>query len=265
MTSTPNLATYVLRDGAGIPMVLLHGFPFDHRMWAGAAAALPQGIRAVGIDLPGQGHSDLGGLPESLDDAAEAVYRTLREQGAGNAIVVGLSMGGYVALALTERHPGFVSGLGLVDTKSTADSDEARARRLHVAQAVVDAQSIAPVLSMPAAVLGPTSTAGRRGLFPALEAWIRAQSPTGVAWAQRAMAARPDRTDVLKRYDGPVAVVVGAEDRITPLSEAEHMAQSAPDSALTVVPGVGHMSPVEDPTAVAAALALLHRRVTHRS
>lgn len=264
MTSTPKLATYVLREGAGVPLVLLHGFPFDHRMWAGAAVALPQGIRAIGIDLPGQGHSDLGGLPESLDDAAEAVHRTLREQGEGNAVVAGLSMGGYVALALAERHPGFVSGLGLVDTKSTADSEEARARRLHVADAVLNVQSIDPVLSMPAFVLGPTSTERRRGLFPALEAWIRAQSPTGVAWAQRAMAARPDRTDVLKRYDGPVAVVVGAEDRITPVSDAEHMAHAAQDSALTVVPGVGHMSPVEDPTAVAAALGLLHRRVTHR-
>jgi pimeloyl-ACP methyl ester carboxylesterase len=264
MTSTPALATYVLRDGAGIPVVLLHGFPLDHRMWAAAAAALPEGVRALGIDLPGQGHSDLGNLPESLDDAAEAVYRTLRDQGEGNAVVVGLSLGGYVALALAERHPGFVSGLGLVDTKSTADTEEARARRLHIADAVVSSQTLDPVFGMPAALLGPTSVQGRRSLFPALEAWIRGQSPRGIAWAQRAMAARPDRTDVLKRYDGPVSVVVGAEDQITPLSEAEHMVQAARDGALTVVPGVGHLSAVEDPASVAAAIALLHRRVAHR-
>ncbi|AEG44971.1 alpha/beta fold hydrolase [Isoptericola variabilis] len=265
MTTTPTLATYALRDGAGVPLVLLHGFPLDHRMWVATAQALPEGIRTIGVDLPGQGHSDVGGLPESLDDAAEAVYRTLRDQGEGNAVVAGLSMGGYVALALAERHPGFVHGIGLVDTKSTADSEEARANRLRIADEAVNDQTIAPVLSMPAKLLGPTSILERRNLFPAVEAWIRAQSPTGVAWAQRAMAARPDRTRVLEEYDGPVAVVVGAEDKITPLAEAEHMVHAARDATLTVVPNAGHMSAVEEPAAVAAALARLHRRVTHRA
>lgn len=265
MTTTPTLATYALRDGAGVPLVLLHGFPLDHRMWTAAATALPQGIRVIGVDLPGQGHSDLGGLPESLDDAAEAVHRTLRDQGEGNAVVVGLSMGGYVALALTERHPGFVHGIGLVDTKSTADSDEARTNRLRAANAMVSSQTLDPVLSMPAKLLGPTSILERRHLFPVVETWIRAQSPMGVAWAQRAMAARPDRTQVLAEFDGPVSVVVGAEDKITPLVEAEHMVHAARDAVLTVVPNAGHMSAVEEPEPVAAALALLHRRVTQRA
>jgi pimeloyl-ACP methyl ester carboxylesterase len=261
MTSTPTLATYSLRDGAGVPLVLLHGFPLDHRMWSATAAALPEGIRVIGVDLPGQGHSDLGGLPDSLDDAAEAVYRTLRDQGEGNAVVVGLSMGGYVALALAERHPGFVHGIGLVDTKATTDTDEARANRLRIAQEVASNQNIDPVLSMPAKILGPTSVLERRHLFPGVEAWIRGQSPSGVAWAQRAMAARPDRTHVLKEYEGPVAVVVGAEDKITPLAEAENMVHAARDAVLTVVPNAAHLSPVEEPAAVAAALASLHRRV----
>jgi pimeloyl-ACP methyl ester carboxylesterase len=101
----------------------------------------------------------------------------------------------------------------------------------------------------------------RRHLFPGVESWIRGQSPSGVAWAQRAMAARPDRTHVLKEYEGPVAVVVGAEDKITPLAEAENMVHAARDAVLTVVPNAGHLSPVEEPAAVAAALASLHRRV----
>jgi pimeloyl-ACP methyl ester carboxylesterase len=261
MTSTPTLATYPLRDGAGVPLVLLHAFPLDHRMWVATAAALPEGVRTIAVDLPGQGHSDLGSLPASLDDAAEAVYRTLRDQGEGNAVVAGLSMGGYVALALAERHPGFVHGIGLVDTKSTADTDEARANRLRIADAVVAGQTIDPVMTMPAKLLGPTSILERRHLFPTVEAWIRAQSPAGVAWAQRAMAARPDRTHVLQEYDGPVAVVVGAEDKVTPLGEAEHMVHAARDAALTVVPNAGHISAVEEPATVARALSLLHRKV----
>ncbi|MFC8600608.1 alpha/beta fold hydrolase [Isoptericola sp. NPDC057191] len=266
MTTSPGpLATSVLHEGAGTPILLLHGFPLDHRMWAAAAGALPEGVRAIGVDLPGQGHSDLGGMAPRLEDVADAVYRTMREQGEGNAVVVGLSMGGYVALALAERHPGFVVGLGLVDTKSTADLEAARANRLRIAAAVTAEQTLDPVLSMPGTLLGSTSTQQRRHLYPQLESWIRSQSPSGVAWAQRAMAARPDRTDVLRSFDGPVAVVVGAEDQVTPLVEAEHMVHAARDGALTVVPATGHMSPVEDPATVAAALALLHRRVSERT
>ncbi|WP_454859539.1 alpha/beta fold hydrolase [Promicromonospora soli] len=272
MTSqaTAKLATYTLHDGGGLPLVLLHGFPLDHRMWAACAEHLPPGTRAIAVDLPGAGHSDLDGYPPSIEHAADSVYRTMIAEGEGNAIVVGHSMGGYVALALAERHPGFVAGLGLVDTKSTADTEEARAKRLRIAAAADASQTVDAVLSMPAALVGATSTERRRHLFPVLDSWIRAQSPAGVAWAQRAMAARPDRTAVLQRFDAPVAVVVGAEDTITPLADAEHMVQAAAgspsgmatgDAALTLVPGAGHMTMVEDPQAVAAALALLHTQV----
>jgi pimeloyl-ACP methyl ester carboxylesterase len=276
MTSqaTRNLATFTLHDGGGVPLVLLHGFPLDHRMWATCAQHLPPGVRAIGVDLPGAGHSDLDGFPPSIEHVADSVYRTMVAEGEGNAVVVGHSMGGYVALALAERHPGFVAGLGLVDTKSTADTEEARAKRLRIAAAAEASQTVDAVLGMPAALVGATTTKRRRQLFPVLDSWIRAQSPAGVAWAQRAMAARPDRTAVLERFDAPVAVVVGAEDSITPLAEAEHMVRAAAgspaghtagDAALTLVPGVGHMSVVEDPQAVAAALALLHAQViTHR-
>jgi pimeloyl-ACP methyl ester carboxylesterase len=258
--TTPTLATYPLHDGAGVPVVLLHGFPLDHRMWASMVEKLPPGLRVIAVDLPGQGHSDLGQLPPSLDAAADLVHATLREQGEGNAVVVGLSMGGYVALALAERHPGFVRGLGLVDTKSTADDDAARETRLKVAAAVTDSQTLDAVMGMPAKLLGPTSEKERRGLYPTVYAWIRSQSVAGVAWAQRAMAARPDRTDVLRAFDGPVAVVVGAEDHVTPVADAHHLVDAAPTATLTVVPNAAHLSAVEDPEAVAQAVADLHGR-----
>ncbi|MFD6448980.1 alpha/beta fold hydrolase [Promicromonospora sp. NPDC060204] len=271
MTSraTRNLATFTLRDGGGVPLVLLHGFPLDHRMWAACAEYLPPGVRAIAVDLPGAGHSDLDGFPPSIEHIADAVYLTMTDAGEGNAVVVGHSMGGYVALALAERHPGFVAGLGLVNTKSTADTEEARAKRLRIAAAVDASQTVDAVLGMPANLVGATSTEHRRNLFPVLDSWIRAQSPAGVAWSQRAMASRPDRTYVLDRLDAPVAVVVGAEDSITPLAEAEHMVRAAGsplgpamgDAALTLVPGAGHLSVVEEPQAVAAALGLLHTHV----
>jgi pimeloyl-ACP methyl ester carboxylesterase len=263
MTPMPTLALTEMRDGGGVPLVLLHAFPLDHRMWRAAAEELPPGIRAIAVDLPGQGQSDLGGLVPSLELAADAVHRTLHDQGIANAVVAGVSLGGYVALALAERHPGFVAGLGLIDTRSTADTDEGRANRLRMAHEVEMSQSVQPVLAMPPGLLGETSLKERRHLLPTLEAWVRGQAPAGIAWAQRAMAARPDRTHVLMVFDGPVSVIVGAEDGVTPVSEAEHMVRASADGALTVVPSVGHLGVVEDPATVAAALALLHRRVRH--
>lgn len=258
--ATPTLATYLLRDGAGVPLVLLHGFPLDHRMWVSMVDQLPPGLRVIAVDLPGHGHSDLGQLPPSLDAAADLVHATLREQGEGNAVVVGLSMGGYVALALAERHLGFVRGLGLVDTKSTADDDAARDTRLQVAAAVTGSQTLDAVMGMPAKLLGPTSELERRGLYPTVYEWIRSQSVAGVAWAQRAMAARPDRTDVLRSFTRPVGVVVGAEDHVTPLDDAHHMVDAAPAATLTVVPNAAHLSTVEEPEVVAKAVADLHQR-----
>ncbi|WP_418276297.1 alpha/beta fold hydrolase [Isoptericola jiangsuensis] len=263
MTGT-NLATYVLREGAGVPVVLLHGFPLDHRMWVPVADLIPEGVRVVAVDLPGHGHSDLGQTPETMEAAADAVHATLRHHGEGNVVVVGLSMGGYVALALAERHPDLVHGLGLVDTKSTADTAEARAGRLDVARAVHDSQTLDAVMGMPAKLLGATSELERRALYPTVEAWVRSQHPSGVVWAQRAMAARGDRTHVLTEFDGPVAVVVGAEDRVTPVEDAKHMAAAARDVTLTVVPNAAHLSTVEEPGAVATAIFDLHGRATRR-
>lgn len=267
MTRTP-LNTTDLRVGGGVPLVLLHGFPLDVRMWTMCAAALPPGIRAIGVDLPGAGHSDLDGARPALEHSAERVHDTLRGMGVGNAIVVGMSMGGYVALALADLYPGFVAGLGLVDTKSVADTDAARANRRRIADTVEEMQTVDAVLGMPAALLSQVSAVERRHLFPVLESWIRAQSPAGVAWTQRAMALRPDRTAVLEKYDAPVAVVVGAQDTLAPRAEAEHMLAAAKlagaDVTLTEVPDAGHMAAVEDPQAVADALADLHRRVRYR-
>ncbi|MCL2595808.1 MAG: alpha/beta hydrolase, partial [Promicromonosporaceae bacterium] len=254
MPALPKLNVQELTSGGGVPIVLLHAFPFDHRMWVEAAAALPAHVRALAIDLPGQGFSELGTIPASMEMAAEAVYRTLKDAGVANAIVVGISMGGYVALALAERHPAFVSGLGLVDTKSTADPPHVYDSRLQVAREMERESTLAPVLAMYSSLLGETSQRERRHLLPTLDAWVHGQSPRCLAWAFRTIASRIDRTDVLTNFTEPVAVVVGAEDSLSPLSDSEHMAKAARDATLTVIPGAGHLSPIENPLAVAAAL-----------
>ena len=260
----PRLALSHYRTaGPGAPvLVLLHGFPLDHRMWDDVAAALPDDLTVLAPDLPGLGESGLTGFPEpTLEAAADAVAASLHDAGITEAVVAGLSMGGYVALALAERHPELVTGLALVDTKSTADQEDARANRLRLADEVQDTASVEPVRQTSATLLGETSRTMRPDLIARLDAWIADQPPAGVAWSQRAMAARADRTAVLRAFAGPATVVVGAEDQITPAAAAEHMVAALTEPVFATIAGAGHMSAIEQPLAVAQALAELVHRV----
>ena len=260
------MIVHVLRDalGDGLPIVLLHGFPLDHRMWAATAAEVAGPHDVLALDLPGTRSQEERDDEPSLDVAADRVASALAARDVRHAVVVGLSMGGYVALALAERHPGLVAALGLVDTKSTADTEEARAHRLRVADEVERSGTVEPVRAMATTLVGESTRVAQPEISAQLAAWIEDQDPADVAWAQRAMAARPDRTHVLAAFSGPVTVVVGDEDTVTPVAAAEHMAAAARDAQLVVVPRSGHMSAVEQPEVVAAALSDLAQRVSAR-
>jgi len=272
------LAVHVLRSGSlrsGVtPLVLLHGFPFDSRMWGEVAALLPDDREVLAIDLPGLGESAAGDevtrrLHEagvemaaypSLEAAADAVWLALRRRGVERAVVAGLSMGGYIAMALLERHPELVHGLALLDTRSEADGTETVANRLRIADVVMREAGVDAVRPMGTALLGETSRATRRELAERLVGWIDDQRPEGIAWSQRAMAARPDRTTVLRSFAGPACVLVGDEDAVTPVETARALHEALAGSSFVVVPQAGHMTAVEQPAAVADALADLAAR-----
>lgn len=253
-TSTSHLA------GPATALVLLHGFPVDHRMWDDVVGSLAVGIPVIAPDLPGLGEAPVPDGEPSLDVSADAVAALVGSEGHTRVAVAGLSMGGYVALALAERHPQLVAALALVDTKASADDDAARATRGRVADEVESSRSVEPVLGMVGSLLSQDSVRERPGLPDEITAWITEQTPAGVAWSQRAMATRPDRSSVLAAFDGPVVVVVGEDDTVTPLAAAQHMTDTARDAELVSIPGAGHLSAVETPGAVAEALDELLRR-----
>ncbi len=266
MTVDGMLALHTLRPGGGTPLVLLHGFPLDHRMWGDVVDLLTGDPTVLAPDLPGFGTSPVGedvaehvaGGPEpSVDVMADGVALTLRAAGVDRAVVAGLSMGGYVAMALADRHPELVAGLALLDTKSVADPEPARANRLRIAEAVLAAGDVEEVVPMRTTLLGETSRQTRPDLVAHLETWIRDQGAPGVAWAQRAMAARPDRTEVLRGVHVPAVVMVGEQDELSPLDQARQMVEALPDAELVVVPAAGHMTTIENPEPVAAALSAL--------
>lgn len=248
-----------------VPLVLLHGFPFDGSMWDEVVEDLvDDGVPSIALDAPGFGRSEVPDGEPSLELAADAVVATLDELGVDRAVLAGLSMGGYVALAVAERHPGRVAGLALLDTKASADSEEARANRLRVADAALGeagADAVAPMLTT---LLGETALEHESDVVEEHRARLAAAPPAGIAWAQRAMAARPGRLDVLTRLAVPGLVVRGAEDQIATQADAEAMADAMRSGGgeveLVVVPLAGHMVATEDPSTTAELLAAFWRR-----
>ena len=242
-------------SGAGASVVLLHAFPVHAAMWDAQRAGLADEWRVVTPDLPGFGRSArLDGAP-SLDAVADAVLATLDSLEIDEFVLGGLSLGGYVAMALLRRAPERVSGLILVDTKASADPEAARDNRERIASTVVSERSMRVVLTDVLPGLVGKRTKRRRGeVLRSVTDMVRGASPESIAWIQRAMAARPDSFDVLRATSVPALVIVGEDDEIAPLSEAEAMVEALPNASLVTVPASGHLSAVEDPLAVTHAI-----------
>ncbi len=204
-------------------------------------------------DLRGFGTGPALGEPPpdpDLDLLARDVLSALDDQGIDRAIIGGVSMGGYVALALQRHAPDRVAGLVLVDTRSGAD-DQAAMERRRFAAARADRGEIASGLDAVGPLIGKGAAQPVRALLAAMADGVPAGT---VAWAQRAMAARPDSTPNLAGSKLPVLVVVGETDSVTPPDVAREMAAAAPDAEFVQLPEVGHLSPAEDPQGFATAL-----------
>ncbi len=229
-------------------LILLHPFPFDSRVLCGLSAELS----ALGVidvltpELVGRG------LP-SLDELGDLVIAAMDRAGAGRAVVGGVSMGGYVALNVLRRHPGRVAGLVLIDSKAAGDTPAARQHRLAIADRadLGEKPATAPLI---AGMVSPMTAATRPDLIAQLAAIVDVQPASDIAWKQRAMAARPDGTDLLARCGLPLLVIAGADDTITPPDDAQQCAATVPGASFVRIPDVGHLAVAEDPTAVATAL-----------
>ena len=235
-----------------LPLVFVHGFPLDHRMWP-MGAELGQGRTVLAPSLPGFGGTPAPARPGSIGAYADFVLSEIDRAGVGQAVFCGLSMGGYVLFELLRRAPQRVAGLVLCDTRAEADPPEAKSAR-EAAIAFVEAgrraeflAGFSPRLAAPAALASPAF----RGL---LESMGQAASDEGLIAALEALRDRPDSRPLLPNIRVPVLVVVGEEDGVTPPALAESMHRAIPGSRLEAIPGAGHIVPLERPVAFTGAL-----------
>ncbi|MEU8343592.1 Pimeloyl-ACP methyl ester carboxylesterase [Actinomadura meyerae] len=247
---------YARDVGSGTPLVLLHAFPLSSAMWLAQREGLAGRFRVITPDLRGFGGSVLGDDEPSIDAMADDVARTLHGLGVRRAVIGGLSMGGYVAMALCRRHPDLLLGLVLAATRASADTEQARANRLRQAERL-DRDGTPQVLvdEVLPGLVGPTTYRQRALVYGRVRGLVQATPPRAAAWAQRAMAGRPDAFDTLRGVRVPALVVIGDEDALATEAEARAMADALPNAELMVVPRAGHLCAIEQPDLFNQAVA----------
>jgi pimeloyl-ACP methyl ester carboxylesterase len=247
---------HFVERGRGTPVLLVHGFPLDHTMWQGQIDALAERFRVIAPDLRGFGQSGvtpgLATMPRMADDVAELLNGLAIT---GSVALCGLSMGGYVAWQFARRYPERLAKLIVCDTRAVRDTPEAAANRIALAERVQKegpgfvADTMLPKLFAPATI---------EANAPCVEATrqvILRTDPKGIAAASRGMAQRPDVTAWLAQIAVPALVICGQHDQISTVAEMRGLIGLLPRAKFVEIPDAGHMSPLERPAEVNAAIA----------
>jgi pimeloyl-ACP methyl ester carboxylesterase len=240
--------------GSGDAVLFLHAFTLDASQWDHQVAALSGDVRCIRADLWGCGASPAPPVETpSLDSYAASVLAALDARGVDRFSLVGLSMGGYLAFAMLRLAPSRIRALALCSTRSADDDTPRRDERLAMAESVEREQSVESIVEpMIERLIGPASR-GEAHVADPVRGRIRRCSPAGIAYAQRAMGARPDSTDMLGSIDVPTLVIAGTQDAIIPVAEVRAMSGSIPGATLVEL-DCGHLANLEEPRAFNDAL-----------
>ncbi len=247
--------------GTGLPIVLLHAFPFDRGMWAPQVTELATaGFQVLVPDLPGFGETSVGSEPFTIERGADVVAEFLAALGLPKAIIMGLSMGGYIAMALARRYPQVVQALILADTKAAADDDAARANRDKLIEKVQSGGARAAANALLPKLMNTQNQQTNPASFTLAETIALRQSPEGIIAGLEALRDRPDAAPELPNIAVPTLVIVGEHDEVTPPLTAARLTSLISGSELLHIPGAGHLSNLENPGAFnAAVIAFLQK------
>jgi 3-oxoadipate enol-lactonase len=239
---------YYEEIGRGIPIVFLHGFPLDHTTWLQAAQLLKNKARCVMPDVRGLGKSPAIGTETSILLMSEDVTRLMDKLEIPQAVIVGHSMGGYIAMQMARSFPDRIIGLGLVATKSEQDAPDKAAGRLQSREEVLKNGVTSVVESM------SSRLTENPDILLDLREVMKRTSPQGMAMAQFAMVYRNDATPWLSDFRFPVAVIAGAKDVIILEESMKSLAKRLSCGKYYSSPNATHMVPVEEPDLIARAL-----------
>ena len=256
------ISLHYLDEGAGEPVVLVHGFPLSAEMWKPQRAALSASHRVLTPDLRGHGRSDPPHGAASIGMYADDIVAILDELGVGQATVAGLSMGGYVVMALLRRHPERVRGVMLMSTKAPGDNDAGKQGRNDMIRLAEDEGAAAVAEKLLPKLLTERTRAENAELVEFVRTMMAGTSVEGIVGALHALRDRPDSTETLAALTLPALVLAGANDDLMPPAEAERIHDAIAGSELEIVPDASHLLNLEQPEAVNATMMAFLQRTT---
>jgi 3-oxoadipate enol-lactonase len=226
-------------------LVFLHAFPLNAEMWHLQAGALPDGWRMIAPDYRGFGESSPPAPHATMNDLAGDVIDLLDRLEIPDAVIVGCSMGGYVAFELLESARNYAKGLVLIDTRAGADTDEGKAARRRMLEKVDSEDSGAIADEMTPKLLGATTHRDRPDLVKHVHRMIASANPLAIKMAVTAMMERKDMTPLLGSITIPTLIIAGAEDTLIPLPAIQQMHGAIKGSKFETIPFAGHLPNME--------------------
>ncbi len=226
-------------EGQGMPLVFVHGFPLSRGAWQKQVEALKSSYRVIAPDLRGLGESEARVGTNTMTQLADDTHALLKQLNTGRIVLIGHSMGGYVALAFARQHPEMLRGLVLVGTKAGADSAEAAAGRRATAEKVKIEGSSVVVNPMAPKMLAASNS--DQTMAQHVRGFMERSQPQGVIGALLGMAEREDSTPHLAQLKMPTLIIAGADDTIIPSGESEKLASAVNGARLEMIPNAGHL------------------------
>lgn len=234
--------------GQSSPIVFIHGFCETHAMWFPFVEPLAQDYKVICIDLPGFGTSPLTKADLSLEDVADELAAWFKSEGLGKAVVIGHSLGGYVALALAERHPQLIQGLGLFHSMAQAD-DEASKHKRDKALMFLKKHPVAKFIQpfIPSLFYEPRKAELQEEIRKSTKIGLQTSLETIIAYTL-AMRERKDRFDVWKNLEAHCLFIGGINDTRVPVDLAEEHIEEREAVDGYIIPETAHMGMFERPT-----------------
>ena len=247
---------------SGLPVIFIHGFPFSHVMWHEQVAAVSgAGFRTVAYDIRGHGLSDVGDGQYTIEGHVDDLIALMDHLEIPAAVIVGLSMGGYIALRALERAPKRFVAAALCDTRSESDPNEGKTKRANSMAAVKRTGSAVFADDFIKAVFAEETFSKDPAAIAMIRDIIAHTPPLSIAGTLLALAARTDTTASLSALGIPTLILVGEHDATTPPAASRSMHDKIKGSELFVIPGAAHMSNLENPAVFNEKLLAFLRRI----
>jgi pimeloyl-ACP methyl ester carboxylesterase len=232
--------------GSGLPVMLVHGFTEDHSFWDPPVSVLKEKYRLIVPDLPGSGGSEFNERMATLEDFAACLLAVMDKEKWSTGVLIGHSMGGYISLALAEKYPERLSGLGLFHSSAYPDTEEKKTTRKKSIDSI-RRYGVRPYISQ--SIPGLFSDRFREEhpekIDECIDRYANFSAEALVLYLE-AMMIRPDRTETLKSLSRPLLLIAGEEDKAVPLKDSLQQSHLPDICYIHILGNTAHMGTLEN-------------------